>query len=126
MAEYNNRDRPNSSVILDMCYMGGGLARNPIPEVENLTLYTKLMYGEELTLDHLIQDGDLSFTLGKFCEMCDTIPFKIVVVRDEGYARVRDDQEWLISRDVDTDTVKIDKYPSRTFSHSPSSTMAHT
>ena len=126
MAEYNNRDCPNSSVILDMCYIGGGIVRYSIPEVEGCVLRTKLPFGEDLTLDHLIQDGDVSFTLGKFCEMCDTIPFKIVVVRHEGYARVRDDQEWLIRRDVYTDTVKIYKYPIRTFSHSPSSTMAHT
>lgn len=124
MAEYNNRDRPNSLVMLDMCYMAGGLTRNPIPEVEGCVLRTELPYGENLTLDHSIQDRDVSFTLGKFCEMCDTIPFKIVVVRDEGFARVRDDQEWLISRDGDT--VKISKYPGRIFSHSPSSTMAHT
>ena len=126
MAEYNNHDRPNSLVMLDMCYMAGGLTRNPIPKVEGRVLRTELPYGESLTLDHSIRDGDVSFTLRNFCEMCDTIPFKIVVVRDEGFARVRDDQEWLISRDVYTDTVKISKYPSRIFSPSPSSTMAHT
>ena len=108
MAEYNNRDLPKSIVMLDMCYIVKGLARNPIPEVAGRVLRTELPYGENLTLDHWIIDGDVSFKLGNFCGMCDTMPFKIVVVRDEGFARVRDDQEWLISRDGDT--LKISKY----------------
>ena len=82
-------------VMLDFCHVRYGLVRDPIPEAEGRRFRSKHAYGQELSLDSTITDGDVSCTLRSFCESCESVPFKIIVVRDHGYALVRDDVEWL-------------------------------
>ena len=78
--------------MLDFCEIVHGLARVPIVHT---VWYTEL--SDDLTLEHVIRDGEVSTTLGEFCATLHT-PFKIVVVRKYPYALVRDDREWYISK----------------------------
>ena len=70
--------------MLDFCKIvhgSGSLARVPISPIVNentvntvnTVWYTELPYGDDLTFEHVIRNGEVSTTLGEFCAYVPTL-----------------------------------------------------